>query len=79
MTDETLYSVALKFTPLVGDINFMRLVEAAGSAREAWHLSKSLKTEIRGIGKKIATSIGNEEILQAAEKELEACEKNNIK
>ena len=79
MTDETLYSVALKFTPLVGDINFMRLVEAAGSACEAWHLSKSLKTEIRGIGKKIATSIGNEEILQAAEKELEACEKNNIR
>lgn len=78
MNEETLYSIALKSTPFVGDINFMRLVEAAGSAKEAWHLSKHLKKEIRGIGTKISSAIGDESYLKIAEEEIEICLKNNI-
>lgn len=78
MNEETLYSIALKSTPLVGDINFMRLVEAAGSAKDAWNLSKSLKKEIKGIGRKISAAIGDDTYLKLAEAELEHCLKNNI-
>ena len=30
--EEHLYSIALRATPLIGDVNFMRLVEITGSA-----------------------------------------------
>ena len=51
--EEHLYSIALRATPLIGDVNFMRLVEITGSAKETWHLSKKLLKEIPGIGSKI--------------------------
>ena len=44
--EEHLYSIALRATPLIGDVNFMRLVEITGSAKETWHLSKKLLKEI---------------------------------
>ena len=77
--EEHLYSIALRATPLIGDVNFMRLVEITGSAKETWHLSKKLLKEIPGIGSKITKEIGNEKYLQFAEKEIDFCEKNNIK
>jgi DNA processing protein len=40
LQDEILYSIALRATPNIGDVYFMKLIEAAGSAKEAWHLSK---------------------------------------
>ena len=77
--EEHLYSIALRATPLIGDVNFMRLVEITGSAKETWHLSKKLLKEIPGIGSKITKEIGNETYLKFAEKEIDFCEKNNIK
>lgn len=77
--EEHLYALALRASPLVGDITFMRLVEAAGSAREAWRLSKRILREIPGIGAAIASSIGDEQLLFFAEKELRFCEKNSIR
>ena len=77
-SEETLYSIALRACPLVGDINFMKLVDAAGSAKEAWLLSKSMLKGISGIGTKISKSIGDETYLTWAEKELLFCQKNDI-
>ena len=78
--EEHLYSIALRATPLIGDVNFMRLVEITGSAKETWHLSKKLLKEIPGIGSKITKEIGNEKkYLKFAEKEIDFCEKITLK
>ena len=78
-SEETLYSVALRHCPLIGDIIFRKLVGEVGSAKEVWDLSKSGLKNIYGIGKKISLEIGNPDHLDFAEKELKFCEKNNIK
>lgn len=79
LQEEIFYSIALRATPNIGDINFMKLVEACGSAKEAWLLSKKLLKEIPGFGSKIIKEIGKDDFLRFAEKELIFCEKNNIK
>lgn len=76
--EEHLYAIALRASPLVGDVNFMKLIEATGSAKETWHLSQKLLKQIPGIGDKISKSIGDEDLLRFAEKELNFCQKNNI-
>ena len=76
--EEQLYSIALRASPLVGDVNFMKLIEAAGSAKDTWQMSKKLLKEIPGIGTRISASIGDEALLRFAEKEIEFCEKHNI-
>lgn len=77
-SEEHLYSIALRRTNLVGDINFLKLVEAVGSAKEVWEISKSGLKEITGIGSKIAKEIGNKDHLHFAENELKFCENNKI-
>ncbi|WP_417428147.1 DNA-processing protein DprA [Halpernia sp.] len=77
-SEEHLYSIALRRTNLIGDINFQKLVEAVGSAKEVWEISKSGLRDISGIGSKISKEIGNSEHLKFAENELKFCEKNNI-
>lgn len=78
-SEEVLYSIALRRCPLIGDLIFRKLVNEAGSAKEVWQLSKSGLKNIHGIGKKISHEIGNDEHLRFAEKELQFCEKNNIR
>jgi DNA processing protein len=77
-SEEHLYSIALRRTALIGDINFQKLVESVGSAKEVWEISKSGLKEITGIGSKISKEIGNPDHLKFAENELKFCEKNNI-
>lgn len=77
--EEIIYSIALRRCPLIGDVNFMKLVSAVGSAREVWQVSKSLMKEIEGIGSQIIKEIGNEKYLKFAEEEWDFCEKNQIK
>lgn len=77
-SEETLYSVALRHCPLIGDMVFRKLVSEVGSAKEVWELSKSGLKNIYGIGRKISLEIGNEDHLKFAENELRFCEKNNI-
>ncbi|MDO4763677.1 MAG: DNA-processing protein DprA [Flavobacteriaceae bacterium] len=77
--EEIVYSIALRACPLVGDVNFMKLVSSTGSAKETWNLSKSMLREVSGIGTQISKEIGNDSYLDFAEKELKFCEKNNIK
>lgn len=78
-SEETLYTIALRHCPLVGDIIFRKLVSEIGSAKEVWELSKSGLRNIYGIGKKISHEIGNDEHLKFAEKELKFCEKHHVK
>ena len=78
-SEEILYSIALRACPLVGDVNFMKLVSVTGSVKETWKLSKSVLQEISGIGTQISKGIGDDTFLKFAEKELLFCEKNNIK
>ena len=77
-SEETLYSLALRHCPLIGDIIFRKLIGEVGSAKEVWDLSKSGLKNIYGIGKKISLEIGNSDHLKFAENELKFCEKNNI-
>ncbi|QBO57691.1 DNA-processing protein DprA [Chryseobacterium salivictor] len=77
--EETLYAIALRRCPLIGDVIFRKLVAEVGSAKEVWDLSKSGLQTIFGIGRKIAVEIGNPDHLKFAEKEIEFCLKNNIK
>ena len=78
-SEENLYAIELRHCPLIGDIIFRKLVNEIGSPKEVWELSKSGLQNIFGIGRKIAIEIGNAEHLKFAEKELEFCERNNIK
>ena len=78
-SEETLYSVALRHCPLIGDMIFRKLVSEIGSAKEVWEISKSGLKNIYGIGRKISLEIGNPNHLKFAEEELAFCEKNNIK
>ncbi|MGA9212708.1 DNA-processing protein DprA [Kaistella sp.] len=78
-SEETLYAIALRHCPLIGDVIFRKLVLEVGSAKEVWELSKSGLQNIFGIGRKIAIEIGNPEHLKFAEKEILFCDKNNIK
>lgn len=78
-SEETLYSIALRHCPLIGDVIFRKLVGEVGSPKEVWDLSKSGLQNIFGIGRKIAVEIGNPDHLKFAEKEMAFCEKNNIK
>ncbi|MGZ5262279.1 MAG: DNA-processing protein DprA [Kaistella sp.] len=77
-SEETLYSVALRHCPLIGDVVFRKLVSEIGSAKEVWELSKSGLNNIYGIGRKISLEIGNPDHLKFAEQELKFCEQNNI-
>jgi DNA processing protein len=77
-SEETLYSIALRHCPLIGDVTFRKLINEVGSAKEVWQLSKSGLRTIFGVGKKIALEIGNSQHLEFAEKEMAFCEKNKI-
>ena len=76
--EEHLYSIALRATPLIGDVNFMRLVEITGSAKETWHLSKKLLKEIPELARKLRKKSATK-IFEIAEKEIDFCEKITLK
>ena len=77
-SEEHVYSIALRRCNLVGDINFQKLVSAAGSAKKAWDFPKKDFSKIFGIGTRIVHDLGNSEHLKFAENEINFCEKNNI-
>lgn len=77
-TDEHLYSIALRKCSNIGDINFYKLVNAVGSAREVWSFPKRELAKILGIGNRTLHEIGSGEALQFAEKELKFCESHGI-
>lgn len=78
MSDELLYSIALRNCPLIGDVNFKKLIGEVGSATEIWKISKTILKNINGIGHKTTFEIGDPKHLQFAEKEIKFCEKHSI-
>lgn len=78
MFEEALYSIALRHCPLIGDVNFKKLIEKVGSAKDIWEISKVNLNKIDGIGHKTTYEIGDPKHLKFAEKEMAFCEKNNI-
>lgn len=77
-SEEHLFSIALRRCNLIGDINFYKLVNLFGSAKEVWNLkNNTIKTP--GLGRKMIGEIGNPVHLEFAEKELTFCEKNKIR
>lgn len=79
VSEEILYSIALRNCPLIGDINFRKLVSEFGSASEVWHLSKKELKKISGVGDKTAFEIGEPQHLRFAEEEIKLCEAHGIK
>ncbi len=75
---EHLYSIALRRCTLVGDINFQKLIATVGSAEKIWKLSKS-DFKYFNIKGRIINDIGNELHLDFAKKELDFCEKHQVK
>ena len=69
----------LRATPLIGDVNFMRLVEITGSAKETWHLSKKLLKEIPGIGSENYERNRQTKPFEILQKRKLTCEKITLK
>ncbi|MDR2234656.1 MAG: DNA-processing protein DprA [Chryseobacterium sp.] len=78
ISEEHLYSIALRECSLIGDILFHKLIQTFGSAEEAWKRARKEYAKTEGIGRKTVSDIGNTEHLEFAEKEIRFCEKNNI-
>ncbi len=78
ISEEYLYTIALRECSHIGDVHFHRLVRTFGSAQEAWKRARKEYKKLEGIGSKTVSDIGNEAHLKFAEDELIFCEKNNI-
>lgn len=79
ISEEYFYAIALRECNQIGDINFHKLIQTFGSAREVWKRAKKEYKKLEGIGPKTVSDIGNEVHLKFAEDELKFCEKNNIR
>lgn len=78
ISEEHLFAIALRECNLIGDINFIKLIKAFGSAKNAWEYAKKEYRKLDGFGQKAVSDIGNSVHLQFAEKELKFCENNDI-
>ena len=76
---KNIYSIALRALPLIGDVNFMRLVEITGSAKETWHLSKKLLKRNSGNWLENYKEIGNRNLFEIRRKGIDFCEKITLK
>ena len=77
-SEEIVFAIALRSCPMIGDATFRKLVKIAGSAKEAWELSSSQINKLPRIPSKIAENIGNVDLLNAAENEVQFCIENQI-
>lgn len=79
MHDDILYSIALRRSNNIGDANFKKILDYFGTAESAWKAPKSELKKKSGIGSKTVADIGNNDHLKFSEKEIEFCQKSNIK
>jgi DNA processing protein len=78
VNDELLYSIALISAPGVGNINARKLVAYAGSAKAVFTDKRKKLTHISGIGETVVAGLGDQSLLQQAEKEVNFIIKHNI-
>ncbi|NAW50355.1 DNA-protecting protein DprA [Elizabethkingia argentiflava] len=78
-SEETLYAIALRHCPSIGDFYFKKLVTLVGSAKNVWGMSPHELNKRYGISSKVSSHIGKDEHLFFAEKELEFCYHSHIK
>jgi DNA protecting protein dprA len=78
MNNDLLYLIALKNTPLVGDITAKKLINYFGSAENVFAQKKQQLERVGGIGSKIIEQLLRAPNLLLAENELRYAEKNNI-
>ncbi|MDR1876084.1 MAG: DNA-processing protein DprA [Flavobacteriaceae bacterium] len=78
MNIDTLYLIALRFCPNVGDLTIKKLRSHFGSAKNIWNASSKELTSIFKVGEKTIRYIGDENIFKKAERELQYCKDNQI-
>ncbi len=78
MEQEKIYQVALSHIPGIGNITAKSLISYCGSATAIFKKNKHKLSVIPGIGTYIADSILNFKAFDIAEKEIEACEKQQV-
>lgn len=76
--NDLLYKVALTKIPMVGAVTAKLLVSYCGGAREVFEAKKADLLKIPSIGEVIATNVSDKSVLEAAEKELQFIETNDI-
>ena len=78
MENENLYKIALTKIPKVGPVTAKSLVSYCGGVKAVFETSRKDLVKIPGIGRMTADNICKQNVLEAAEKELEFIAKNNI-
>ena len=78
INDNLKYKIALSLIPKVGHITAKKLVSYVGSFEGVFNESKNNLLKIPGIGKILADSIVNSNVLPKAQEELDFIVKNNI-
>lgn len=78
MNSERLHLLALTYVPNLGPVNQRKIVKAIDPA-ELWGLSKKDLEELFGNRKDLIPSFQSKKYLDLAEKEIEFCQKNNIR
>lgn len=74
-----IYEIAITMIPLVGPVIARQLISYCGSIEAVFAERKNFLKSIPGIGEEIASRITNgHQILEDAEEELQAIEKNNV-
>jgi len=79
MTEEKMYLLALTMLPSIGPVTARKLIIYTGSAKAVFHEKKHLLTRIPGIGQTLASRLNQPGIIRDAEKEIEFCERHNIR
>ncbi len=78
MNQDTLYLIALKLCPNIGETTIKKLVSKFGSAENVWKAPVKELTSVFLVGEKTVRSVGDETLLKKAEKELEYCSEHQI-
>lgn len=76
--EQTQYLIALSMIPGIGDARIKKLVAYCGGAKEVFHQKKGFLEKIPNIGKKLAASVSNAEVILRAEKEMVFAQKNDV-
>ena len=76
---DLLYKIALTKIPLVGAVTAKHLISYCGGVDEVFRARKKDLLKVPGVGEQTAESILNQQVLDAAEREIEYIEKHDIK